>query len=316
MAAVVAVVAEALIADVAIETVASAVATSFFEEELAGAALSSLVGEALGGGAIASVAESILPAAEAATEIAAATAAAPEAVLTEMSQGLITPPEPMSFEQAVNAAESAFDVSVPEITTEEVLANAPVVPDITLDPLDITQSSGLTPPIEALPETQVSGLPETPAAPELPAMPESPLQQNILPGEQSGIPKGAMPKPGLSSIANALGAPVEVVDALNNPIVNRMVTSAMQSGLRGKSLEDTIQNALISGAGTAAGMLGTDLTGSKMAGALANYATTSALKGQTPSVEGFLGQAALQGGLSVLSAELPDWTKPGSRCGR
>jgi hypothetical protein len=307
MGAVAKVVVAAVATVAAVETFGASTALSFFEEELAGAALGEIVGgEAL---ATASIAESILPAAEAATEIATATAAAPEAVLSEMSQGLIPPPDPMSLEQAVNVAESGIDLSLPEVTPEEF------IPDLSPSPtpsIDLAQSPGLTPPLEVPVETAQlpGGLPEAPAMPAAPAAPESSLTQSLLPGEQSGIPKGTMFKPGLASIADALGAPVEVVDALNNPIVNRMVTSAMQSGLRGKSLEDTIQNALISGAGAATGMLGTDLTGSKMAGALASYATTSALKGQTPSVEGFLGQAALQGGLSALSAELPDWTKP------
>jgi hypothetical protein len=304
MAVVAAFVAEALVADVAIETVASAVATSFFEEELAGAALGAIAGEVAGAGAVtASLAESVLPAAEAATEVAAATAAAPEAVLTEMSQGLVPPPEPMSLEEAISVAEQGAEASVvPEVTAEELVPSL-TPSQVASAPIDIPG------PLEsAFPET-TTGLPEAPATPQAPALPESPLQQNILPGESGGIPTGKL-KPGLAYLADALGAPAEMVEALQNPVVNNIVTSAMRSGLTGKSLEDTIQNALISGAGAATGMVTTDLTDSKLAGRLASYATTSALKGQTPSVEGFLGTAAAQGALSTLSNELPDWAKP------
>jgi hypothetical protein len=261
--------------------------------------------------------------------LAVAAIAAPELLAAELGTAEAIGGGMASFaeQEAINAAlaDAAFADAIgaeaiaglPEVTGSEFLSDVSQVPDLAPPSADLAQTYGLTPPIEVLPDVlppaalpETSALPQTPAAPQLPATSESALQQSLLPGGQGGIPKGAMPKFGLSSIANALGAPVEVVDALNNPIVNRMVTNAMQSSLRGKSLEDTIQNALISGAGAATQLLGTDLTNSKLAGALANYATTSALRGQTPSVEGFLGQAALQGGLSVLSAELPDWTKP------
>jgi hypothetical protein len=164
-----------------------------------------------------------------------------------------------------------------------------------------------TPEFSATPE--VSAIPEgAPSAPNL--IPDSvPSAESLLPGEVSGIPKGTM-KPGLASLANALGAPVEMVEALRNPIVNNMVTSVMRSGLTGKSLEDAIENALLSGASAGITQVGTDLTGSKLAGRLASYATTSAIRGQSPSIEGFLGTAAAQGALGALSSDLPDWAKP------
>jgi hypothetical protein len=117
-------------------------------------------------------------------------------------------------------------------------------------------------------------------------------------------------KPGLASLANYLGAPVEMVEALRNPIVSNMVTSAMRSSLTGKSLEQAIENALLSGVGAGITQVGTDLTDSKLVGRLASYATTSAIRGQSPSIEGFLGTAAAQGALSAASADLPEWAKP------
>lgn len=177
-----------------------------------------------------------------------------------------------------------------------------------------------TPP-GGLPPLELPTIPELPAIPEMPAIPEGapsapnlipdsvPSAESLLPGEQSGIPTGKM-KPGLAYLANALGAPVEMVQALQNPIVSNMVTSAMRSGLTGKSLEQTIENALLSGVGAGITQVGTDLTDSKLVGRLASYATTSAIRGQSPSIEGFLGTAAAQGALSALSTDLPDWAKP------
>ena len=168
---------------------------------------------------------------------------------------------------------------------------------------------GIDLPANGLPSTAPE-IPTAPATPEIPAAPEVvPQAESLLPGEQSGIPTGKM-KPGLSYLANALGAPVEMVEALRNPIVNNMVTSAMRSGLTGKSLEQTIENALLSGVGAGITQVGTDLTDSKLVGRLASYATTSAIRGQSPSIEGFLGTAAAQGALSALSTDLPDWAKP------
>jgi hypothetical protein len=179
-----------------------------------------------------------------------------------------------------------------------------------------------TPP-GGLPPLELPTIPELPATPEMPAIPESapsapnlipdsvPQAESLLPGEVSGVPKGTM-KPGLSYLANALGAPVEMVEALQNPIVSNMVTSIMRSGLTGKSLEDAIENALLSGASAGITQVGTDLTGSKLAGRLASYATTSAIRGQSPSIEGFLGTAAAQGVLNAASTDLPDWAKPGA----
>jgi hypothetical protein len=168
---------------------------------------------------------------------------------------------------------------------------------------------GIDLPANGLPSTAPE-IPTAPATPEIPAAPEVvPQAESLLPGEQGGIPTGKM-KPGLSYLANALGAPVEMVQALQNPIVSNMVTSAMRSGLTGKSLEQTIENALLSGVGGAITQVGTDLTGSQLAGRLASYATTSAIRGQSPSIEGFLGTAAAQGALSALSTDLPDWAKP------
>jgi len=170
---------------------------------------------------------------------------------------------------------------------------------------------GVDLPANGLPSTAPE-IPTAPATPQIPAAPQGvPQAESLLPGEASGIPKGTM-KPGLASLANYLGAPVEVVEALRNPIVSNMVTSVMRSGLTGKSLEDAIENALLSGASAGITQVGTDLTGSKLAGRLASYATTSAIRGQNPSIEGFLGTAAAQGALNAASTDLPDWAKPGA----
>lgn len=171
---------------------------------------------------------------------------------------------------------------------------------------------GVDLPANGLPSTAPE-LPTAPATPQIPAAPEVvPQAESLLPGEVSGIPKGTM-KPGLAYLADALGAPVEMVEALRNPIVSNMVTSAMRSGLTGKSLEQAIENALLSGVGGAITQVGTDLTGSQLAGRLASYATTSAIRGQSPSIEGFLGTAAAQGALNALSSDLPDWAKPAAQ---
>ena len=228
---------------------------------------------------------------------------------------MMGPPAPMSLSEAVNAASEGMQLA-PEFDPQEI------VPDLA-PPTEVTPPPDLTPPPapspleNMLPETP-SNLPEAPnglpEAPQAPAAPE--LQQNLLPGETGGIPTKSQLKPGLAYLADALGAPPALVDALNNPVVSNMVTSAMNSGLRGRSLQDTIERALISGAGAGAGMLATDATSdlgsatSKVAGRLANYATTSVLSGKTPDVEGFLGQAALQIGINTMAGELPDWAKP------
>jgi hypothetical protein len=220
---------------------------------------------------------------------------------------------------AINAALNASAAEAAgALTLEEALAQAEANASLldgglTEGAIDLASASAAEAPVvpEAFPTNGLPEIaPELPAAPATPAIPEgAPQLESLLPGESGGIPTGKM-KPGLAYLADALGAPAEMVQALQNPIVSNIVTSAMRSGLTGKSLEQTIENALISGAGAGITQVGTDLTGSKLAGRLASYATTAAMKGQTPSVEGFLGTAAAQGVLGAMSTELPDWAKP------
>lgn len=100
----------------------------------------------------------------------------------------------------------------------------------------------------------------------------------------------AATKTALSSFANAVGAPTELVQWLKNPLVNNSVSSLIKSGLSGRSLEDSIKNVLTSAAGAEMGDLASSVAPAdiaKLSGALANYTTQSVIKGQAPSISDF-----------------------------
>jgi hypothetical protein len=136
----------------------------------------------------------------------------------------------------------------------------------------------------------------------------------------------AATKTALSSFANAVGAPTELVQWLKNPLVNNSVSSLIKSGLSGQSLEDSLKNVLTSAAGAEMGDLASSVAPAdiaKLSGALANYTTQSVIKGQAPSLSNFAvdmvtgkGSGYLKGWLGTdLPAPLADAAAATARFG-
>jgi len=113
----------------------------------------------------------------------------------------------------------------------------------------------------------------------------------------------------LGSVAGTMGAPANVVAALNNPIVNSAVKMALKSAVTGSpiNMEGVLIGALGNVAGGAVGGITADAGPaiSKLASSLTNYATVAAAKGQDVNLEDFAAKYAV----GAISGEVKNAAK-------